>query len=165
MRRPARSDPDAKPLPPDKAFAYAVRALSQKALTERELGDKLRQRNASPETVAATLERLREYNFVDDAGLAERAARDPRVGLHAVRTKLRVRGLDEHTIEDALAGRDPEADLEGARALFERHRGKWTGERAYTKAYAFLSRRGYPAGVVAEVLKELPRGSEPEPDE
>jgi regulatory protein len=150
---------DGKELEPDKAFNYALRALAQKALTERELSDRLRRRAASAQTIAATLERLRDYGFVDDAGLAARSAQETSVGPFAIRQRLKARGLDEHTIEDALAERDPELDLEGARALVERHAARWAGERAYAKGYAFLARRGFPTSVIVEVLADLRRNA------
>lgn len=163
MNRRRSPESDA-PLAPDKALGYALRALAQKALTERELSDRLRRRGASPEVLARTLESLRDYGFVDDAGLAERAARDERQGPLSIRAKLKARGVDEHTIEDALSGRDPELDLEGARALVERHRSRWVGERAYSKAYAFLARRGYPSSVIFEALEPIRAASPGEPE-
>jgi regulatory protein len=146
---------DAKPLDAGGAFAYAVRALSQRALTEQELEKKLRARGASPEIITETLERLREYRFVDDAALAERAARETGVGERLIRMKLKMRGLESAVIEDAMTTREPETDLEAARTLAQRHRSKWVGERAYSKAYAFLSRRGFDGRTVQEVLREL----------
>ncbi|HWG84302.1 MAG TPA: RecX family transcriptional regulator [Deinococcales bacterium] len=164
MRGRRRSAPAAtgSELDPEKAFAYAVRALAQKSLTEKELTDRLRRRGANPATVAGTLERLRDYGFVNDAALAARSAEEARVGVHAIRARLKARGLDEHTIEDALSGRDPDLDVEGARALVERYGAKWAGERAYSKGYAFLARRGFPSVVIAEALADLRRRASPE---
>lgn len=150
-----RTSDDAKPLNADKAFAYAVRALSQRALTEAELEKKLRARHASPDVIAQTLERLREYRFVDDQSLAERAVKDDQTGSRLIRMKLRQRGLGNAVIEDAMQARDPDADLEAAQRLAERHAHHWTGERGYAKAYAFLSRRGFDARTIQTVLQDL----------
>ncbi len=146
---------DTKPLDESGAFAYAVRALSQRALTEQELEKKLKARNANPDVIAVTLERLREYRFVDDAALAERAARETGVGSRLIRMKLKMRGLQSAVIEDAMTTREPDTDLEAARAMAARHRNKWVGERAYAKAYAFLARRGFDGRTIQEVLREL----------
>lgn len=161
MRR--HRPPPEGPLEPDRAFAYALRALAQRALTEREVADRLQRRGATEETVGGTLERLRAYRFVDDAGLARRAAQATEEGSRRVRARLRHRGLGEHEIEDALAARDPDADLAGALALVERHGARWTGERGYARGFSYLSRRGYPAGVVARALEGL-RGRGPTGD-
>ena len=157
MRR-ARVEP-VKPLEPGEALQYAVRALSQKALTERELETRLRRRGASEAVVAQTLEKLREHRFVNDATLAEHAVRDTRLGSGMIRMKLKARGVGEHTISDALQHRDGEADLEGARALVERYGSKWTGPRGYAKGYAFLARRGFPSGAIRQALEGLRSGS------
>lgn len=151
------------PLEPDKALAYAVRALSQRALTEREVGDRLRRRGATDATTDLVLARLRDYRFLDDAGLARRAAQATHEGTFAVRARLRARGLPEHDIEDAIAERDPDADLAGALELVRRHAQRWAGERGYARGFAFLSRRGYPAAVVARALEGL-RGRAPAED-
>jgi regulatory protein len=153
--RSSRRHAEAKPLEAGGAFAYAVRALSQRALTEQELEKKLRARGASPEIITETLERLREYRFVDDAALAERAFKETGVGSRLIRMKLKMRGLDTTVIEDAMTTREPDTDLEAARSLAQRHRSKWVGERAYSKGYAFLARRGFDGRTVQEVLREL----------
>lgn len=151
----SRRPTEAKALDEGAAFAYAVRALSQRALTEQELEKKLRARGASQDVIAGTLERLREYRFVDDAALAERAAHETGVGSRLIRMKLRMRGLESAVIEDAMTSREPDTDLEAARALAGRHCSKWVGERAYAKAYAFLARRGFDGRTIQEVLREL----------
>lgn len=153
--RSRKSFADAEPLDQGAAFAYAVRALSQRALTERELEKRLRQRSATQDVIILTLERLREYRFVDDAALAERAAKETSVGSRLIRMKLKMRGLETAVIEDAMTTREPDTDLDAARSMAERHRSKWVGERAYAKAYAFLARRGFDGRTIQDVLREL----------
>jgi regulatory protein len=144
------------PKPPtrDEAFQYALRALTARALTESELERKLKRRKASPEIIRDILERLREYKFVDDAAVAERAATDASLGRYGIQRKLMTRGVSRHLIEDALETRDADADLEAALALVERHAGKWRGERAYQKASAFLMRRGFSGDVTRNALSD-----------
>jgi regulatory protein len=156
------SDQPPEPLKPGDALTYAVRALSQKSLTERELETRLRRRNASADVIATTLDRLREHHFVNDATVAEYAVRDPNLGSGAIRMKLKARGVNTHTIEDALVQRDPDADLAGARALVERYGRRWIGPRGYAKGFAFLARRGFPSGIVHQVLASLRDLAQPE---
>jgi regulatory protein len=162
-----KSDKPPEPLKPAEALAYAVRALSQKSLTERELETRLKRRHASIEVIASTLEKLREHKFVNDATVAEYAVRDTNKGSSAIRMKLRARGVNTHTIEDALLTRDPDADLEGALALTQRYGPRWTGPRGYAKGFSFLARRGFPSGVIHKALEGLrdlvqPEDFEPE---
>jgi regulatory protein len=143
-----------KPLKLEDALQYAVRALSARALTEAELSRKLRARHASPEVVTQTLERLRELKFVDDTLIAARAAEDAQLGRYGIGRKLSARGVHKHVIEDALTARDPDVDLEAARAIVERYAPKWTGERAYQKGMAFLMRRGFSSEVTRRALQD-----------
>ncbi len=149
----------------DEAFQYALRALSARALTERELERKLRVRLASAEIITETLARLREYKFVDDAAVAERAAGDTTLGRYGIQRKLAHRGVEKHLIEDALTARDADADLEAAHGLVERHAGKWTGERAYQKAMAFMMRRGFSGEVTRRALQNWANERQLEEDE
>jgi regulatory protein len=153
--RTDKSDQPPEPLKPGDALTYAVRALAQKSLTERELEVRLKRRNANPDVIAHTLERLREHKFLNDATVAEYAVRDANLGSGAIRMKLKARGVNTHTIEDALQHRNPDADLEGALALVERYGPRWTGPRGYAKGFAFLARRGFPSGVVHQALGGL----------
>jgi regulatory protein len=138
----------------DEAFQYALRALTARALTERELERKLRSRKANAAVINEVLERLREYKFVDDNAVAERAATDGTLGRYGIQRKLMTRGVSRHVIEDALETRTSDDDLEAALALVERHSGKWTGDRAYQKATAFLVRRGFSGDVTRKALAD-----------
>jgi regulatory protein len=138
----------------DEAFQYALRALSARALTERELERKLRNRKAPAAIITEVLERLREYKFVNDTAVAERAATDESLGRYGIQRKLMTRGVSRHIIEDALETRSADDDLEAALALVERHQGKWTGERAYHKATAFLVRRGFSGDITRKALAD-----------
>jgi regulatory protein len=153
--RHEKSDKPPEPLKPGDALTYAVRALAQKSLTERELEVRLKRRNASPDVIVGTLEKLREHKFLNDTTVAEYAVRDTNKGSSAIRMKLRARGVNTHTIEDALLTRDPDADLEGALALTERYGPRWTGPRGYAKGFSFLARRGFPSGVIHKALEGL----------
>jgi regulatory protein len=159
--RTDKSDKPPEPLKPGDALTYAVRALAQKSLTERELETRLKRRGATPDVISSTLERLREHKFVNDATVAEYAVRDTNLGSSAIRMKLKARGVNTHTIEDALQHRDPDADLEGALVLVERYGPRWTGPRGYAKGFSFLARRGFPSGVIHKALEAL-REAQPE---
>jgi regulatory protein len=136
------------------AMQYAVRALSARSLTEHELRRKLRARNASEEIANGVLERLRQLKFIDDAVIASRTVEDPALGRFGIQRKLSHRGVAKPMIEDALVQRDTDTELETALALVERHNGKWTGERAYHKASAFLMRRGFSGDVTRRALAD-----------
>jgi regulatory protein len=148
-----RFKPPEKPFTPEEALQYAVRALSARALTESELERKLKQRLATPETIAATLERLREHKFVNDAAIAERGANDTSLGKFGIKRKLMARGVNQHLVEEALQTRDPELDLQAALEVLERHSNKIKGERGKARAIGLLMRRGFAGDVVTKALQ------------
>jgi regulatory protein len=137
---------------PEDAFQYALRALSARALSERELEKKLRQRKVGATAIAEILERLRDYGFLNDQHIATRAAEDTSLGTFGVRQKLTARGIGKHLIEDALQQRDPDLDLEAALGLLARYQSRFSGERGQHKAYAFLARRGFSGGTIRAAL-------------
>lgn len=78
-----------------------------------------------------------------------------------LRAELRARGVPAPLVERALAAAGGEADLERARAV-ARRRLPALSRRAPARAAArlrdHLLRRGYAAGVVARVVRELGAG-------
>jgi regulatory protein len=149
-----KTRPEPGSLKASDALAYAVRALAARALTKHELNRKLRQRGASEEVANQTLEKLIELKFLSDQTIAEFAARDTTKGKFAISQKLAARGVNRHIVEDALMGRSNADELENAFALVEKQSYKWTGARAYEKAYGFMMRRGFSSGVIRTALED-----------
>ena len=136
------------------ALAYAIRALAARALTRHELNRKLRQRGASEEVAHQTITKLIELKFLSDQAIAESAARDTSKGKFAIKQKLAYRGVSPHIVEDVLMERSDTDELENAIALVEKQSYKWTGARAYEKAYGFMMRRGFSSGVIRAALED-----------
>ena len=136
------------------ALAYAIRALAARALTRHELNRKLRQRGASEEVANQTITKLIELKFLSDQAIAESAARDTSKGKFAIKQKLAARGVSPHIVEDVLMERSDTDELENAFALVEKQSYKWTGARAFEKAYGFMMRRGFSSGVIRTVLED-----------
>lgn len=172
-RRECDNDPvpGRRPVPPQEArrltpeqererlLMYAFRALGQRALSEAELRQRLLRRSEDPDLAGSVLERVKELGYLSDDLVARVEAGRRGVGGHRVRQKLRQRGLEPELIEQAVSGRDPDAELEDARQLLAR---RWPGfQRApdpHRRAHAFLSRRGYPGAVIWQLLAELEAG-------
>lgn len=140
----------------EELLAYAFRALAQRALTEAELRARLARRGADEAAQDGLLARLRELGYLDDAAVAGAASARRGVGRFRVKAELKRRGVEAGTIEEALAQRDPEQDLDSARALVERHLAKWRrAKNPRASAYGFLARRGFEGAVIWQVLGEV----------
>jgi regulatory protein len=104
---------------------------------------------------------LTSRGYLDDARFARqwvevRAARG--YGPARLMAELRARGVVAALIKAALAALDPDGEVERARAAARRRlpalRGV-RGDRAASRLHAHLLRRGFDAGVVARVVREV----------
>lgn len=127
----------------------ALRLLSVRPRSRRELQVRLLQAGFEAEEVSGELERLEAVGLVDD----ERFAREftehqqgvRRAGRRAVASGLAAKGIDRATVERALdeaPGDDGDRANELARARVGRLRGV-PPEKAYARLVSFLVRRGH----------------------
>jgi len=116
-----------------------------------------------PAAVDAVLARLAEYRYLDDAGYAARLARTrlryDGLGRHRIRQDLRLRGVDGKTADAgiaAAAAEIPEAEaLDRAAQKYWRSHATDEPKLRLRKLWAFLVRRGFPAGLVHDRLGDL----------
>ena len=146
---------------PEPAFDCALKFLSYRARSEKEVGKKLVQLGFSEKTVAATIDKLRALHYLNDETFAREWARGRAEGRGygplRIERELRQKGIERSVIHEVV--REAFGQGEGkdkARMLLEkRFRGKDLGDRkVLNRAIAFLQRRGYRSSVIAELLHE-----------
>jgi regulatory protein len=159
------------------AMEKALNLLSYRARSSGELQTRLSGAGFASETVGGVLERLGELGYLDDAefarNLAEGRARRG-YGPRKAYADLRHGGVGEEVARAAVdeafsgtgeaegaslseGGESPE--LLAARVAASRRYNPETGSDAVARrVYGFLSRRGFTAGVCAEVAREFRRG-------
>ena len=140
------------------AMSRALHSLAFRARSAHELRERLARAGYAGQTVSEILDRLGELGYLDDEEFARNAARDKarkRYGPRRIYGELRQAGVDEEVaqevVEEEFAGR---SELEEARAAVRRRYN--TGERSVAQArrvHGFLMRRGYSAGVSAEIAR------------
>jgi regulatory protein len=149
------------------AREIALRRLSVRARSRTELARDLKRRDVPAEAAAEVLDRFTEVGLIDDAAFAAEwvESRGRRSGASRLRQELRLKGVAEEHIAEAIGARDGEADLANARELAIRRCGAMQGlERVVRqrRLTAFLVRRGFSSSVVrrvvAEVLEAEPEG-------
>ncbi|AVK62744.1 recombination regulator RecX [Lactobacillus sp. CBA3606] len=90
-----------------KAYSRALDYLSSQLRTEKEVHDKLRDEDLDEGVIATTMQQLRELNLLDDAQYAAAYVRTVKAtadkGPYVIRQKLRLKGVGEQLIDDALA--------------------------------------------------------------
>ena len=137
----------------------ALRLLAARAHFRGELAAKLKARRYDAEEIAATLERLADRGWLDDAAAARSfVAQRQRQGLGKarLRAELQKRGAPADVIDDALAGVAEDDELARAREAAARwRRGSRPAGPAGKAALArHLDRRGFARGTVMAVVAE-----------
>ena len=156
-----------------RATAAALAFLGYRPRTEREVRDRLRERGHAPAAVEATIERLRGWRYVDDAGFARfwvegRVEHRPR-GRRLLEQELRQKGVDRETAREAVA----DADYDEVAAAVALARKRWPAYAADDPASArrrlgaYLQRRGFGWDAVRAALRDVLRedADDLEPDE
>jgi regulatory protein len=146
------------------AMNRALGVLGYRARAKKELGERLLRAGYAGETVGEVLARLEELGYLDDGEFARDLARAEarKYGPRRIHQDLRRAGVDDEVaqgvVEEEFAGRSEyRTALEIARRRYN------TGEDSDAQArrvYGFLMRRGYSAGVCAEVAREYRRGAD-----
>lgn len=143
----------------ERAVKQALLFLSYRARSEKEIRQNLSKHDYPEAVIEDTLEHLRESGFADDikfanAWVENRSTFRPR-GRRALTVELRQKGIDNATIESALADVDEEAlayeaGLKKARKLKTQ---EWNVFRKKTSD--FLARRGFSYSVIAPIVSRL----------
>ena len=136
------------------ALDKAVSLLASRARTEQEIVSALRQ-NAYPEqTIARVMARLHEEGYIDDVAFAGQwvSARTAKgMGARRIRQELRLKGVSQHDIDEALDSVDA-----AVQAAEKASRGRDLSDPAdRQKIIAALVRRGYDFSTAKTALQKL----------
>ena len=161
---PPPDEPDEAGDPETVARIVCLRLLDHRARSRAELADQLRRRGIPDDAASTVLDRFTEVGLIDDAALAGAIAgaqhRERGLARRAVTAKLRQRGLDDETVAAAVATIDGESERQAARALVARRLRTVAAlppEVRARRLVSLLARRGYPAGLAYEVVREAVR--------
>lgn len=142
----------------EEAREKALRLLEFRSHSEQELAQKLKRAGARGEDIAAVLDYLREYNLVDDAAYAKRAAADlqhlKKYGTHRIRAELKNRGIAQELVEEALA----ELDADEADTLLPLVRKKLAGNlerKNIEKCIRYFAYRGYGYEDIKQCIEHV----------
>lgn len=142
------------------ALEKAVSLLASRARTEKEIVDALRQ-NAYPEqAIARVMARLHDEGYIDDAAFAgqwvsSRTAKG--MGSRRIRQELRLKGVSQRDIDEALDFVDEDEALNAALQAAEKaSRSRNLSDPAdRQKVIAALVRRGYDFSTAKTALQKL----------
>ncbi len=153
------------------AYTDALRLLARRELSEKELRDRLLDREHPADEINRVIEHLLETKSLDDARVARAYARTAANvkgrGRLRIMRELNAMGIARDIASEALAEVFADVDERGliAKALQKKMRGRprITSAADHARLYQFLMRQGFtPAGITA-ALRRI--GGRSDPDE
>ncbi len=92
------------------ALSCAMKFLSYRMRTERELRRKLKEKEIAPEAIDAAVAKLKEIGYLDDQGFAELYAQElmQKYGQRVAMQKLMQKGVPREIAQETLAGMEQE---------------------------------------------------------
>jgi regulatory protein len=147
-----------------KTFDRAVNLLTYKPRSVKELRERLLEKTwTNEEIVDAVLEKLKEYNYLNDEQFAKEFAasklRQKPIGKRVLKQKLAHRKLDKETVDEAIERafeETPEAEIiKQAVAKRLRLKGKPETRQDAKKFYDYLLRQGFSYDLVSRKMREI----------
>jgi regulatory protein len=151
-----------------KTFDRAVNLLTYKPRSIKELRERLLEKDWTNEQIVdEVIEKLKEYNYLNDAQFAKSFAasqiRQKPVGKRVLRQKLAQKKLDKETVDEALEKALEETPEEEIieRAIQKRLRLKGNPETREDakKFYDYLLRQGFSYDLVSNKMREIASGN------
>jgi regulatory protein len=129
----------------DEAKEKALRLLSRRDMSKKELTDKLMEKGVGPDDARRAADRMEELRFIDDgryAGMVARHYASKGYGLRRIREEFYRRGVPREVWEAALEDLEaPDETLD--RLLRLKLRGREEDPAGLKKACDALARRGF----------------------
>jgi regulatory protein len=165
--RGKRSDAVGAADPESAARAVCLRLLDTAPRTRAELDEHLRRRGVPSEPAAQVLDRLADVGLIDDVAYAQAWVSTRQAGRGLGRRRLvdelRRKGVARETIDEAIEQVDTATERATARALVARRLPQLSGlsrEKQLRRLAGVLARRGYPDGLVREVVTDAVLGGD-----
>jgi regulatory protein len=117
----------------------------------------LERKRVGPEAIEHAVEQLTAAGFLDDTRFAERYAEDKRGlqqwGTERIQRDLLRRGIPSQLVEEVIAARDREHELEAAVDLLGERVAPPADDRERDKAWRLLIRKGYEPDLAYDAVR------------
>ena len=148
-----------------KFYNRALKFLSYRPRSEKEIRDKLKRKKASEEIINKIILRLKENNFLNDEEfvkwwIEQRTNFKPR-SLKLIKMELGQKGIDKELIDETI-DELPSAidDLESAKKLIEKRLSRYKNlsrDEKFQKIARYLVSKGFSYDIIKEIFKSLDR--------
>jgi regulatory protein len=144
----------------DKAKQYALKLLSYRGRSEKELEERLIKKGITKTVASSTIKYLKHLGLIDDMALAETLKREALttklLSQNGARRFILNRGIPCEIVNQILS-KDENTDIDTARRLIDkklRAFKDYSSETVKRRLYNLLFRRGYSFETINKVLKE-----------
>ena len=145
----------------EKFYNKALKFLSYRPRSEKEIRGKLKRKKASEEIINKIIQRLKENNFINDEEfvkwwIEQRTTFKPR-SLKLIKIELRQKGVDKELIEETIDRLSSTIDdLESAKKLIDKRLPRYknlSGDKKFQKVARYLSSKGFSYDIIKEIFK------------
>ncbi|HZQ29841.1 MAG TPA: regulatory protein RecX [Patescibacteria group bacterium] len=150
----------------DRLYEKALKFLSFRPRSEKEIRDNLKKKKAPDSTVDLIIKKLRDQKFLNDKEftkwwIEQRTIVKP-TGVRIIRIELQRKGIDKEMMQEVLEDSSDivHNELDMARNLVARKFKKYKGmerQEVYRKLGGFLSRRGFDYDTIKKAIDEILR--------
>lgn len=139
----------------------ALRLLSVRSHSEKELAGKLALRKFSSAAIAKTVSELKESSLLDDRAFAAEYARrrfEKALGIKRIALELSQRGISGELIKEAIADAELNEEREQERCLYaaeKKLQSLLAKQNAEVRLAAFLKQRGFGRQAIQKTLIRL----------
>ena len=137
------------------AMDQAYRFLAQRFLSSYELTQKMRRKQISDDVIECVLERLRNYDYINDERLSEQVLtylmKEEKYGAYMIKQKMKLRGL---AIPQEISAYD---EVKAAYRVVEKKFGSILNEEKTprVKVFSFLKYRGFSTSTIQVVCNDF----------
>ena len=140
---------------------YCLKLITIKDRTEKELRDKLREKNYDENTIEEEIEFLSNYGYINDSRYAEHFTNDAinlkKWGKSRIRTELLRRGIDRDIVDEAVE--EAFADVEDDRLYSEMKKrysnADFSNMKERTRIFNFYFRRGFSPDEIKGAMNRM----------
>jgi len=149
----------------EKFYNKALKFLSYRPRSEKEIRDKLLGKKASEEIINKIISRLKKNNFLNDEEFAkwwieQRTTFKPR-SVRLIKIELKQKGIGQELIEETIGHLSSTIDdLESAKKLIDKRLQRYKNlsrDEKFQKISRFLSSKGFSYDTIKEIFKSLDR--------
>jgi regulatory protein len=142
----------------DKAKQYALKLLSYRGRSEREIEERLRKKGFTKAAAFSVIKHLKDIGLIDDVSLAESLKRQAVVtkllGREGAKRYILKRGISRE-LTDSVFRHEANVDIDNAGRLVDRKLGtlrNYPPDIIRRRLYSLLLRRGYSSETISKVL-------------